>query len=180
MAAARSKRETRRIITKMVIEICSQKIAQERAASLQEDTAIISIVSLDEKDVAFSDSDKISGVLRLRFNDLKEEYDEDGLPYGRPLPRSKDFDGLRRFVEDLHCDRLLIHCWEGTSRSAAVASAVYEFRGRRDTLLTHSRFNPNPLVYILACGELGIQRGSLRCKAISEGEGTWRLSESDA
>ena len=164
----------------MVIEICSQKIAQERAASLQEDTAIISIVSLDEKDVAFSDSDKISGVLRLRFNDLKEEYDEDGLPYGRPLPRSKDFDGLRRFVEDLHCDRLLIHCWEGTSRSAAVASAVYEFRGRRDTLLTHSRFNPNPLVYILACGELGIQRGSLRCKAISEGEGTWRLSESDA
>lgn len=164
----------------MVIEICSQKIAQERAASLQEDTAIISIVSLDEKDVAFSDSDKISGVLRLRFNDLKEEYDEDGLPYGRPLPRSKDFDGLRRFVEDLHCDRLLIHCWEGTSRSAAVASAVYEFRGRRDTLLTHSRFNPNPLVYILACSELGIPRGSLRCKAIPEGEGTWRLSESDA
>ena len=164
----------------MIIEICSQKIAQERAAFLQEDTAIISIVSLDEKDVVFSDSDKISGVLRLRFNDLKEECDEDGIPYGRPLPRSGDFEGLRRFVEDLNCERLIIHCWEGTSRSAAVASAVYEFRGRKDTLLTHSRFNPNPLVYILACGELGIQRGSLRCKAISEGEGTWRLSESDA
>ena len=159
----------------MIIEICSQKNALERAASLQEDTAIISIVSLDEKDVVFSDSDRIMGVLRLRFNDLKEECDEDGIPYGRPLPRSRDFDGLRRFVENLHCERLLIHCWEGTSRSAAVAAAVYEFRGKKDTMLTHSRFNPNPLVYILACSELGIQRGRLRFKAVTVKEGTWRL-----
>ena len=144
----------------MIIEICSQKNALERAASLQEDTAIISIVSLDEKDVVFSDSDRIMGVLRLRFNDLKEECDEDGIPYGRPLPRSRDFDGLRRFVENLHCERLLIHCWEGTSRSAAVAAAVYEFRGKKDTMLTHSRFDPNPLVYILACSELGIKRST--------------------
>ena len=164
----------------MIIEICRQKIAQERAAFLQEDTAIISIVSLDEKDVAFSDSDRIIGVLRLKFNDLKEEYDEDGIPYGRPLPRSGDFEGLRRFADDLHCERLLIHCWEGTSRSAAVAAAVYEFRGRKDTLLTHSRFSPNTLVYTLACSELGIQRGSLRYKAFPEGEGTWRLSDQDA
>ena len=77
----------------MIIEICSQKSAQERAASLQEDTAIISIVSLDEKDVPFSDNDRIIDVLRLKFNDLKAECDEDGIPYGRPLPRSGDFNG---------------------------------------------------------------------------------------
>ena len=164
----------------MIIEICSQKNALERAASLQEDTAIISIVSLDEKDVVFSDSDRIIGVLRLRFNDLKEEYDEDGIPYGRPLPRSADFYGLKSFVEDLQCERLIIHCWEGTSRSAAVAKAVYEYRGKKDTMLTHSRFDPNPLVYILACSELGIRRGSLRYKAVPEGEGTWRLDSQDA
>ena len=164
----------------MVIEICSQKIAQERAASLQEDTAIISIVSLDEKDVAFSDNDRIIDVLRLKFNDLKAECDEDGIPYGRPLPRSGDFNGLRSFVDNLHCERLLIHCWEGTSRSAAVAAAVYEYRGKKDTMFTHSRFSPNPLVYTLACSELGIRRGSLRYKAVPEEEGTWRLRESDA
>ena len=161
----------------MIIEICSQKTAQEKAASLQEDTAIISIVSLDEKDVAFSDSDRIIGMLRLKFNDLKEEYDEDGIPYGRPLPKLKDLNGFRHFVENLHCERLLIHCWEGTSRSAAVAAAVYEFRGRKDTMLTYSRFSPNTLVYTLACSELGIRRGSLRYKEVPEREGTWRLSE---
>ena len=164
----------------MIIEICSQKIAQERVASLQEDTAIISIVSLDEKDAAFSDNDRIIDVLRLKFNDLKEEYDEDGIPYGRPLPRSGDFNGLRSFVDNLYCERLLIHCWEGSSRSAAVAAAVYEYRGKKDMMLTHSRFNPNPLVYILACSELGIQRGRLRFKAVTVKEGTWRLCESDA
>ena len=58
---------------------------------------------------------------------------------------------------------------------AAVAAAVYEFRGSRDTLLTHNRFVPNPLVYRLACSELGINRGDLRYRMIPEGMETWRL-----
>ena len=159
----------------MIIEICSQKSAIEQALHIQENTSIISIVSSDERDVIFCQNDKIGGILHLKFNDLTSEYDDEGIPYGRPLPRSKDLTGLKQFVEGLQCDRLLIHCWEGSSRPAAVAAAVYEFRGSRDTLLTHNRFVPNPLVYRLACSELGINRGDLRYRMIPEGMETWRL-----
>ena len=59
-----------------------------------------------------------------------------------------------------NCDRLIVHCYEGTSRSAAAASAIWKFRGGSDTILTHQRFAPNRLAYILACKELGITPGS--------------------
>ena len=159
----------------MIIEICSQKSAIEQAPHIQDNTSIISIVSSDERDVIFCQNDKIGGILHLKFNDLKAEYDDEGIPYGRPLPRSKDLAGLRQFVEGLQCDRLLVHCWEGSSRSAAVAAAVYEFRGSTDTMLIHNRIAPNPLVYRLACSELGIHRSDMRYRMIPEGLETWKL-----
>ena len=102
----------------------------------------------------------------MKFNDLEKEYDEEGIPYGRPLPKSKDLNGLKEFVVQLRCDRLVVHCYEGTSRSAAVASAIWKFRGGSDTILTHQRFAPNRLVYILACKELGITPGNHPVPAI--------------
>ena len=123
----------------MIIEICSQNRALEEVANMRtgEPVSIISIVSSDEKDVEF-----------------------DGIPYGRPLPKLKDLDGLKDFTMQLSCDRLIVHCYEGTSRSAAVASAIWRFRGSADDILTHQRFAPNRLVYMLACKELGITPGS--------------------
>ena len=47
------------------------------------------------------------------------------------------------------------YCWDGRSRSAAVAEAVWEFRGRKDELRTGRDVLPNPRVYALARGELG-------------------------
>ena len=145
----------------MTIEICSRDRALEEVTHMQtgELVSVISIVSSDEKDVEFDCKEGLCGVLHLKFNDLEKEYDEEGIPYGRPLPKSKDLTGLKEFVSQPGCDRLIVHCYEGTSRSAAVASAVWKFRGGSDTVLTHRRFAPNRLVYILACKELGVTPG---------------------
>ena len=146
----------------MIIEVCSQNSALEEVANIPagELVSVISIVSSDEKDVEFDCTENLCGILHLKFNDLEKEYDEEGIPYGRPLPKSKDLNGLIEFVVRLNCDKLVVHCYEGTSRSAAVASAIWKFRGGSDTILTHRRFAPNRLVYILACKELGIAPGN--------------------
>ena len=138
----------------MIIEVCSRSGALKLAAAAQVSTSVISITSTEEDDLEFSGNTNIRSVLHLKFNDLTEEYDEYGMPYGRPLPKQKDFDGLRDFVTALDCDRLIVHCWEGVSRSAAVAQAIYEFRGRTDTVRAEQPGRPNPLVYTLARREL--------------------------
>ena len=140
----------------MLIEICSLEKALMLAAEAGPPTAVISITSKEEKDVPFPDETCVTGILRLKFNDLWEEYDEEGVPYGRPLPRQEDFMGLRSFVTGLSCDRLVVHCREGISRSSAVAKAVCEFRKGADELRSEKPIRPNPLVFSLARGELGI------------------------
>ncbi len=147
----------------MIIEICSRDAALERAAGARESTSVVSITSTDEPNVAFPANDSVNAILRLKFNDLTEEYDEEGIPYGRPLPEERDFSGLRAFAETLDCERLIVHCWEGASRSAAVAAAIFEYRGGSDVLATGVRFAPNPRVYALACRALGIRPGMPRC-----------------
>lgn len=137
----------------MTIWVCSREKAVELAGNARSRTAVISITSKEEKNVFFPDT---VSVLHLKFNDLTEEYDEEGIPYGRPLPEQKDFEGLKEFVRGLECECLIVHCHEGRSRSAAVAKAVCEFRGRKDELRFDSMPLPNPLVYALACRELGI------------------------
>ena len=138
----------------MKIEVCSQAAALRQAEVLTEETAIISITSKGDPDVVFPDNPNILSVLHLKFNDLCSEVDEEGIPYGRELPRQEDFDGLKEYVTGLSCDHLIVHCWEGRSRSAAVAKAVHEFLGSRATLSSLRDFSPNPLVYTLACREL--------------------------
>ena len=141
----------------MILQVCSQAQALTLAAEVQEKTAVISITSTGDEDVIFPDTPCIEAILPLKCNDLVSEYDEEGFPYGRPLPQLQDFEGLHTFVAGLTADRLIVHCWEGSSRSAAVAKAIYEFRGCQDQLLTGPRFAPNPLVYDLACRALGIR-----------------------
>lgn len=138
----------------MIIEVCSRSGALKLAAAAQVSTSVISITSTEEDDLEFPGNTNIRSVLHLKFNDLTEEYDEYGMPYGRPLPKQKDFDSLRDFVTALDCDRLIVHCWEGVSRSAAVAQAIYEYRGKADTVCAEQPGRPNPLVYTLARREL--------------------------
>lgn len=140
----------------MIIQAESQKQAIEFAKNTGFRTSIISITSKEDANVSFPENPNIVYVFYMKFNDLTEEYDEEGFPYGRPLPHPDDFVGLKAFVEDLSCDILLVHCWEGNSRSAAVATAIYEYRGKKDELRLKRDACPNPLVYMLAYRELGI------------------------
>ena len=162
----------------MIIEICSQETAVSLVADARERTSVISITSTEDADVAFPANENVAAILRLRFNDLTEAYDEEGIPYGRPLPEQRDFEGLRAFVDALKGDRLIVHCWEGASRSAAVATAIFEARGGVDHLKTHGRYAPNPRVYVLACRELGIPQRGLNYQAVPDGDGAWNI-ESD-
>lgn len=141
----------------MVIQVCSQKEALALASEVSEKMAIISIVSTEDADLSFPANPSVEAILHLKFNDLVSEADEDGFPYGRPLPQFSDFSGLKDFVDSLTCDRLIVHCWEGASRSAAVAQAVYDVRGRRDAFQPGPVFRPNPLVYGLVCQALEIR-----------------------
>jgi len=140
----------------MIIQAESQKQAIEFAERTGFRMSIISITSKEEANVSFPENPNIASILHLKFNDLTEEYDEEGIPYGRPLPQPDDFVGLKAFVAELACDILLVHCREGKSRSAAVATAIYEYRGKKDRLLIKRDAWPNPLVYMLVCRELGI------------------------
>ena len=72
-----------------------------------------------------------------------------------PAP-PEDFSGLKEFAAGLACDLLIVHCWEGKSRSAAVAKAVCRFMGLSCDLCSKEELSLNPLVYALACRELGI------------------------
>ena len=139
----------------MKIEICSKAEALELAEKNTISTSVISITSLEWEDVVFPDHSNILSVLHLKFNDITSEYDEEGIPYGSPLPKREDLAGLKSFVDALECDCLIIHCYEGRSRSAAVAKAVYEYRGRLDTVHAEHEVSPNVLVYELARQELG-------------------------
>ena len=140
----------------MTIQVVSQAEALALAAEAKEKTAIISITSTGDEALTFPGNPNIEGILHLSFNDLVAEYDEEGFPYGRPLPKQADLAGLKAFVDGLSCQRLIVHCWEGTSRSAAVAVAIHAYRGKKDTLQFSHRFAPNPLVYSLACREMGL------------------------
>lgn len=141
----------------MIIEVCGRDAALLRAAEATAPTAVISITSTDEPEVAFPANQNVTSILRLRFNDLTAAYDDEGIPYGRPLPEPADFDGLRAFVDALDCQRLIVHCWEGVSRSAAVALAVRTYRGGGDALSACGPLRPNPRVHALACRALGIR-----------------------
>jgi predicted protein tyrosine phosphatase len=140
----------------MIIEILGQRQAVEYAEHTGARTSVISITSKGDSDVVFPENPNIQSVLYLKFNDLTDEYDEEGIPYGRPLPQPEDFAGLKEFIEGLTCEHLIVHCWEGKSRSAAAAKAIWKFRGGTDQLRMRADTEPNPLVYDLTCRELGI------------------------
>ena len=163
----------------MMIEICGQETAVSLVANARERFSVISITSTEDEDVAFPANENAVAIMRLRFNDLTETYDEEGFPYGRPLPEQRDFVGLKTFVDVLVGERLIVHCWEGASRSAAVATAIFEARGGVDHLKTHGRYAPNPRVYALACRELGIPLRGLNYRDVPDGDGAWRMVKSE-
>lgn len=74
----------------MIIEVCGRDAALLRVAEAGARTAVISITSTDEPDVAFPANENVASILRLRFNDLTAACDDESIPYGRPLPEQAD------------------------------------------------------------------------------------------
>ena len=138
----------------MIIEVCSQAAAKQLVRQIKESVSVISITSTGDLDVSFPDDTYIESILHLKFNDITDTHDSEGIPYDRPIPKQEDFTGLKEFVSELNCNYLVIHCWEGRSRSAAVARAIYEYREKIDELHSESAGNLNWLVYDLAIREL--------------------------
>ena len=64
----------------MQIDVCSREAAVRLAAEAAEKVSIISITSKEEPDVGFPENPNIVSVLHLKFNDLTEEYDGEGIP----------------------------------------------------------------------------------------------------
>ena len=93
----------------MRIDVCSQAAALRLASDAAEKSAILSITSKGEPDVGFADNPNIVSILHLKFNDLSEECDEEGIPYGRPLPVQEDFAGLKAFADGLSCEQVIVH-----------------------------------------------------------------------
>ena len=102
---------------------CSQHSACERPA--WRNWAVISIT-----DLATFDAPLKSGwldVLRLKFDDIDDAAEEEnGYVRMGDLQARAVIEFVLRMQEDKRCEGILVHCWAGISRSAAVAKWISE------------------------------------------------------
>ena len=136
----------------MVIKVMPEDLAWKSTVAPTEKIAIISITNKLDKDVIFPDNANIMGIYRMKFDD-EVSSKENG-------PVQSDFDGLKEFADNIigKADTLIVHCAAGMSRSPAVAEALVKyFSAEKPEYIEpdypHKR---NPLVYRLACRELGV------------------------
>jgi predicted protein tyrosine phosphatase len=102
----------------------SQLSACERAS--WRNWVVISIT-----DINFADAPLQPGwldVLRLRFDDISEISDDEYVRIGDVQARAI-IQFVRRMHDDSRVEGILVHCWAGVSRSAAVAKWISERYG---------------------------------------------------
>ena len=138
----------------MIIVVYPEDLAEKMAVPPTDKMAIISITNLWERYVPFPANSDIVRIHRMKFDD---EY----LSKGNG-PRQEHFDGLKEFVDDIYgkANILMIHCAAGMSRSPAVAEAIVQYLSDKSDVVYNKPdypHKPNPLVYRLACYELGIE-----------------------
>jgi predicted protein tyrosine phosphatase len=102
----------------------SQHSACERPA--WRNWAVISITDLNFADAPLQED--WLDVLRLKFDDISE-MDHDGYVRMDELQAHAIIEFARRMHEDERCEGILVHCWAGVSRSAAVAKWISEKYG---------------------------------------------------
>ena len=137
----------------MIIKVMTRDTVEEEVAASSKKIAVISITDKGEGDVPFSSNENLLGVHRMKFND-EYESKHDG-------PQQSDFNGLRKFIDDISADaeEIIVHCGAGMSRSPAVAEAVFkylEYKGDVTYKKPDHSCEPNELVLMFACSELGI------------------------
>lgn len=135
----------------MELLILSEMQAIDYATKLTVPTSIVSITCpLDDK-VVFKHNGKLKNVFHMQFNDIvvkNGDFD---------CPQQEDFAGLKNFIDKLDCELLIVHCFAGVSRSAATAAAIAQYLGIEKEIFDNEDYDPNPLVYKLACKELNIE-----------------------
>lgn len=112
----------------MLTEVHFLSYAQVQSLKARRDIAVISVTdAMYHADLA----DGFGAVLRLRFADYDPARDGGG---GHPHEFNGDHSSqLRQWVDAVHEDeahrRLVVHCWAGISRSAAIAWWVHRRYG---------------------------------------------------
>lgn len=119
------------------VKFVSQRHMEHRETP-RPDTAIISITGVGEHDARIPEG--FNCILRLQFEDLEEETiheplgaipdaDESGKPllwHNLRLPDAHHAKAIIKFLNNLTCERVIVHCHAGISRSAAVALFISE------------------------------------------------------
>ncbi len=140
----------------MKLKIMSQRNAENASKYLTEKTSIISIVGLDDENAHFFNNPNLDKIFRMRFYDLESDFKIDNVKYRAPI--QSDFNGLKKFIDSLDCDTLIVHCGAGQSRSAGVAAAINEYLNLGYDIFGDKRYSPNGTVYKCCLNELGIAK----------------------
>ncbi len=104
---------------------------------------IISICNPDDDDIVFADNPQIKAVLHLRFYDSIEEL------YGSI--KMSDAERIVAFVNEWKdkIEEIVIHCYEGVSRSAGVCAALMKHLNGDDSEIWSDKihYRPNTRCY---------------------------------
>ena len=98
----------------------------------------------------------INGIFRMYFNDLITDFGKD--KDFMPAPKQEDFAGLKKFVDNLDCELLVVHCGAGYSRSAAVAAAINDYLNLGYEIFGNPNYCPNLTVYSCCLQDFGIAK----------------------
>lgn len=127
----------------------SKSEALKRARSLTRPTIILSIDDPGKREIDFGERPDLWGVLSVRFID-------DDRP-GEYTMSTDDAETILDFVESYigQYVQIIVHCYEGKSRSAGVAAALQELLFGKNDILDDWHYHPNMLCYqmIMQAGE---------------------------
>lgn len=121
-----------------------------------EKIAIISITDPGAKPASITRMPGFSGIIRLRFDDVEQDYFWHGQFLNAMRPwQAKEIADFVNEVED-KIDFLFVHCEAGISRSAGVAAAISRYKFGNDREFFESgRYSPNMNCYKLTLEAFG-------------------------
>lgn len=111
----------------MKITILCELAAIQYSKEISNKSIFVSITCPNEDNVKFAKNDNILDVINLKFNDLDEDYEINGVVLEKPS--QEDMNGLKDFVDKYKddVDEIVIHCGAGASRSPGLGKALIDY-----------------------------------------------------
>lgn len=127
------------------------RYAYDNTSNNDEKYAIVSIQEAPYEDMAitYKEGKNCKGVLNLWFSDISRIEDQK-MDESIKLMTEEDAFRIKDFIDsiwDMELDRLIIHCYGGVSRSAAVAAAISKIKMNDDSEYFNGNYIPNMFVY---------------------------------